>query len=80
MLDIKSLINFVIEEIKKIKNFNGDDSLFIYKDLDLEYIDVLSIILYVEAKFSIHVQDNIEIALNKDMTIRDLCDNILNNH
>lgn len=79
MLDINSLINFVIQEIKNIKNFNGDSSLFIYKDLDLEYIDILSIILAIENNFCVHIKDNIDIAMNIDMSIKDLCFKILNN-
>lgn len=75
--DIKTEIKkYIISEFSKITyrdEFEITDNSFLYSNLCLDIMDILSVIIQIEDKFSIHIDEN-KINLYDDMTVDEFCD------
>lgn len=79
--DIKTEIKkYVILEFSKITyrdKFEITDNSFLYSNLCLDIMDILSVIIQIEDKFGIHIDED-KIDLYNDMTIGEFCNLICN--
>lgn len=76
--EIKKYIVSQFSKITYIDECEIKDNSFLYSNLCLDMLDILSIIIQIENEFGIHVDEN-EIDLYNDMTVNDFCSLILEN-
>ena len=75
--EIKKYLISRISEITYIDKERIVGESFLYRNLCLDMIDVMSLLIDIENKFFIHVDDNID--LQYDMSLDQLCDEIMKN-
>lgn len=75
--EIKKYLISRISEITYIdkERINGES--FLYRSLCMDIIDAMSLLIDIENKFYVHVDDNID--LQYDMSLDQLCDEIMKN-
>lgn len=75
--EIKKYLISRISEITYIdkERINGES--FLYRNLCMDIIDAMSLLIDIENKFYVHVDDNID--LQYDMSLDQLCDEIMKN-
>lgn len=79
--DIRNEIKkYIISEFSKITYRDESDitdNSFLYSNLCLDMLDILSIIIQIENEFGIHIDED-KIDLYNDMTIGEFCNLICN--
>lgn len=75
--EIKKYLISRISNITYIDKERIDGDSFLYGNLCMDMIDVLSLIIDIENEFCIHIDDNIDI--QSDMNIDRFCDELIRN-
>lgn len=75
--EIKKYLISRISEITYIDKERISGESFLYRNLCMDIIDAMSLLIDIENKFYVHVDDNID--LQYDMSLDQLCDEIMKN-